>query len=137
MLNPISHSSDPAGANRYKVEPYVISADIYSMEPHGGRGGWTWYTGSAGWMYRLIVETLFGLDVENDRLHLNPCLPEAWDSFKLHYRYRETCYHLVVSRLDKDSSGEERLVLDGKKISGKTIPLLDDHREHHVELRVR
>jgi cellobiose phosphorylase len=137
MLNPISHTSDPAGIERYKAEPYVISADVYSMEPHAGRGGWTWYTGSAGWMYRLIVETLFGLDVEDDRLHLNPRLPEAWDSLKLHYRYRETCYHLVITRLDRDSPGEERLVLDGEEISGKSVPLTDDHRDHTVEMSVR
>ncbi|MDA9922013.1 hypothetical protein N9E25_01670 [Verrucomicrobiales bacterium] len=137
MLNPISHTSDPAGVARYKVEPYVVTADIYSVEPHVGRGGWTWYTGSAGWMYRLIVETLFGLELENDRLHLSPRLPDAWDSFKLHYRFRETTYHLLIFRIASDSTEREMMTLDGNEIEGTTVPLTNDLQEHTVELRLR
>ncbi|MDA8633089.1 protein ndvB, partial [Verrucomicrobiales bacterium] len=137
MLNPISHTSDPAGVARYKVEPYVVTADIYSVEPHVGRGGWTWYTGSAGWMYRLIVETLFGLELENDRLHLSPRLPDAWDSFKLHYRFRETTYHLLIFRIASDSTEGEMMTLDGNEIEGTTVPLTNDLQEHTVELRLR
>jgi cellobiose phosphorylase len=136
MLNPIHHAADAAGVERYKVEPYVITADIYSMEPHVGRGGWSWYTGSAGWMYRLIVETLFGLDLERDKLHLNPRLPKAWDSLKLHYRYRETFYHLTITRAAAGEDTTKALVVDGTKITGNTVTLVDDHREHAVEMRV-
>ena len=80
----------------YKVEPYVVAADVYAVSPHTGRGGWTWYTGSAGWMYRLIVESLLGLRLEVDKLHVAPCLPADWKGFTLHYRYRETVYHITV-----------------------------------------
>jgi len=137
LLNPIRHAMDPAGVNRYKIEPYVIAADIYSVEPNRGRGGWSWYTGSAGWMYRLIVENLFGLRVEVDRLHLNPHLPRAWSSFKMHYRYRDTFYHISIVRLGPDPGKEEHLMLDGHLLSETTIPLVDDRRDHAVERTVR
>jgi cyclic beta-1,2-glucan synthetase len=78
------------------VEPYVVAADVYAVAPHTGRGGWTWYTGSAAWMYRLIVESLLGLRREVDKLFFKPCLPEEWKGFTLHYRYRETVYHIEV-----------------------------------------
>jgi cyclic beta-1,2-glucan synthetase len=98
MLNPINHASRPESAELYKVEPYVMSADIYGAPPHVGRGGWTWYTGAAGWMYGLAVETLVGLHLEVDRLRLVPRVPAEWTSYKIHYRYRETFYHITVTR---------------------------------------
>jgi cellobiose phosphorylase len=137
LLNPIRHATDPAGVARYKVEPYVVAADVYSVEPNVGRGGWSWYTGSAGWMYRLIVETLFGLSLEADRLRLTPRMPRAWDSLKIHYRFRDTFYHLAIIRLTDESDGRERLLLDGRELEGGTIPLVDDKNEHHVEMRIR
>ena len=79
----------------YKVEPYVIAADVYARAPHTGRGGWTWYTGSAGWMYRLIVEALLGVTIENGRLRIAPCLPADWPGFTMRYRYRGTTYEIV------------------------------------------
>ena len=96
IINPVNHSRSPEGIATYKVEPYVVAADVYALSPHTGRGGWTWYTGSAGWMYRLIVESLLGLRLEVDKLHFAPCLPADWKEFKLHYRYRETVYHIAV-----------------------------------------
>ncbi|HQW30256.1 MAG TPA: glycosyl transferase, partial [Verrucomicrobiales bacterium] len=138
MLNPIRHATDLEGVNRYKIEPYVVAADVYSVAPNIGRGGWSWYTGSSGWMYRLIVETLFGLHLEVDQLHLNPHLPKAWDSFKIHYRYRNTFYHLSISRSVPESTGaDHEIVLDGKAISGRVIFLIDDRREHSVEMKIR
>ena len=134
LLNPIRHATDPAGVERYKVEPYVVAADIYSVAPNIGRGGWSWYTGSAGWMYRLIVETLLGLRLEVDNLHLAPRLPEAWDSLKIHYRHHSTFYHIVVARTVAESP--RRLLLDGQPIEGNTILLVDDGREHSVEMHV-
>ncbi|MBN1514759.1 MAG: cyclic beta 1-2 glucan synthetase, partial [Phycisphaerae bacterium] len=88
MINPVNHAMSPEAIATYKVEPYVVSADVYALSPHTGRGGWTWYTGSAGWMYRLIVESLLGLRLEVDKLHVAPCLPVDWEAFKVHYRYR-------------------------------------------------
>ncbi|TVR50221.1 MAG: cyclic beta 1-2 glucan synthetase, partial [Puniceicoccaceae bacterium] len=135
LLNPIRHASAPAGVARYKVEPYVVSADIYSVEPNIGRGGWSWYTGSSGWMYRLIVETLLGLRLEVDRLHLTPRLPKAWKSLKIHYRHHNTFYHLTLTRAA--ANAPVQLLLDGHVIDGATIPLTDDGQEHQVEMKVR
>ena len=90
MINPVNHAQSAAAVATYKVEPYVMAADVYAAAPHTGRGGWTWYTGSAGWMYRLALESLLGLRLEGDKLRLAPCLPASWPGFKLRYRYRDT-----------------------------------------------
>ncbi|MGB1950684.1 MAG: GH36-type glycosyl hydrolase domain-containing protein [Marinobacter sp.] len=105
MLNPVNHGSTPEAIERYKVEPYVMCADIYGVMPHTGRGGWTWYTGAAGWMYRLTVETLLGVQLEVDRLRITPCVPAQWDSYKVHYRFRDTVYHITV-RCQGESPGQ-------------------------------
>ena len=97
IINPANHALTRHDAETYKVEPYVVAADVYAASSHIGRGGWTWYTGSAGWMYRLIVESLLGLRLEVDRLRFEPCLPAHWPSFTIHYRYRDTPYHIVVT----------------------------------------
>ena len=123
----------PAGIATYKVEPYVVAADVYAVSPHSGRGGWTWYTGSAGWMYRLILESLLGLRLEGDRLHFAPCLPPDWDGFKLHYRYRETTYHIIVTQAP-DGKGVTRVTVDGGEPDGSAITLVDDRRDHVVEV---
>ena len=143
MLNPIHHGSRPETMERYKVEPYVMCADIYAAAPHTGRGGWTWYTGAAGWMYRLILETLLGLQLQSDHLLISPCIPAHWDAYIIHYRYRETVYHINIKRV-AGLSGSLRVKLDGARLnsvatggagrSTGNIPLLDDHREHHVEV---
>jgi cellobiose phosphorylase len=137
LLNPVHHGGTPAQIATYKVEPYVVAADVYAAAPHVGRGGWTWYTGSAGWMYRLLIETLLGVNLEGDRLRLAPRLPNAWTTFKIHYRYRQTVFHITIARLDADSSGASLLTLDGQGMPGDTIPLRDDRREHVVEMKIR
>lgn len=137
MLNPIHHGSRPGNIAVYKVEPYVIAADIYAAPPHVGRGGWTWYTGAAGWMYRLILETLLGLHLEVDRLRIAPCVPDEWETYKMHYRYRETLYHITVSRVGEKPERVVRAAHEGARSDGAgqphgIIPLVDDRREHHV-----
>jgi len=139
MLNPIHHGSTADEIQRYKVEPYVMCADIYGAEPHTGRGGWTWYTGAAGWMYRLTVETLLGVHLEVDCLRIAPCIPAHWQSYKIHYRYRDTYYHIIVNRDGNKAKQSARVMLDGIVISGaghapNTIPLRDDRQQHHVEV---
>jgi cyclic beta-1,2-glucan glucanotransferase len=134
MINPVNHGKTGAEIATYKVEPYVVAADVYALSPHVGRGGWTWYTGSAGWMYRLIVESLLGLRLETDKLRFVPCLPDDWESFKLHYRYRETVYHITVLQT-KDGSGAS-VTVDGVEQPDQAIPLLDDHREHSAEVKI-
>ena len=121
----------------YKVEPYVVAADVYAVAPHVGRGGWTWYTGSAGWMYRLLVETLLGVNLEGDHLRLTPRMPKAWAGFKVHYRYRQSVYHIAVSRQADDSAEASLLRVDGLEVAGGTIALQDDRMEHAVEVTVR
>src|SRR5204863_1339457 len=96
MLNPIRHGDTPSEIHRYKVEPYVACADVYSIPPHVGRGGWTWYTGSAGWMYRVILESLLGFRVQGTDLVLNPCIPRGWTAFEITFRYRSARYEISV-----------------------------------------
>ncbi|MHB1398182.1 MAG: GH36-type glycosyl hydrolase domain-containing protein [Trichloromonadaceae bacterium] len=134
MLNPVNHGSEPQGIARYQVEPYVMCADIYAVPPHTGRGGWTWYTGAAGWMYRLTVETLLGLHLEVDQLRIAPCIPAHWPGYKVRYRYRETIYHLTISNGVEPAAPGRRITLDGVAIEGAAIPLVDDRRDHQVEV---
>ena len=147
MLSPVSHGGRPEDIERYKVEPYVMSADIYATPPHTGRGGWTWYTGAAGWMYRLTVETLLGLHLEVDRLRIAPCVPAHWQSYIIHYRFRETVYHITVTRSAASLGHEVRVTLDGVALEAARapgtgqaqgmIPLADDRREHHAQVELR
>jgi cyclic beta-1,2-glucan synthetase len=134
LLNPIHHGATATEIATYKVEPYVIAADVYAVAPHTGRGGWTWYTGSAGWMYRLLTETLLGLNLEGNRLRLNPRLPKRWTSCKIHYRYRQTPYHITISRLPDGSPDTGRTYLDGEELAEKTVPLEDDLHEHSIQV---
>jgi len=133
MINPVNHSGSPEGIATYKVEPYVVAADVYALSPHEGRGGWTWYTGSAGWMYRLIVESLLGIRLEVDKLRFDPCLPADWKAFKVYYRYRETVYEIdVLQRFD--GKGETSVTVDGVPQPDRAIPLVDDRRNHSAEV---
>ena len=135
MLNPVNRGSQPETIEQYKVEPYVMSADIYGAEPHTGRGGWTWYTGAAGWMYRLSVETLLGLQLEGNYLRIAPCIPADWDSYKIHYRYHDTFYHIIINCRGEKAQQVIGISLDDAMVNDDDrIPLLDDRREHHVEV---
>jgi len=132
MINPLNHGTTPEKIAIYKAEPYVVAADVYALSPHTGRGGWTWYTGAAGWMYRLIVESLLGLTLEVDRLQFRPCIPTDWKSFRVHYRYRETFYHITVTR----TGATQGVTVDGLLQSDGTMHLIDDRKEHSVEVRI-
>ena len=136
LINPISHGATPAEIATYRVEPYVVAADVYGVEPHTGRGGWTWYTGSAGWMYRLIVESLLGLHLEVDKLRFTPCLPAEWTEFQIHYRYRETFYHITIHNHGAGAT-VCRLTLDGAELSDDFITLVDDGQDHEIEVEMR
>jgi cellobiose phosphorylase len=135
IINPINHGSTPEEAAIYRAEPYVVAADIYALPPHTGRCGWTWYTGAAGWMYRLIVESLLGLRLEVDKLSFSPCLPGDWKSFRLHYRYRETFYNITVTRTGPGSDVVS-VTVDGQVQSDRTVHLVDDQREHFVQINL-
>ena len=136
LVNPVNHAKTAAGMATYKVEPYVVAADVYGVEPHVGRGGWTWYTGSAGWMFRLLSESLLGIRLDVDRLHVEPRLPAAWPGFEFTYRHRgDTHHHVKVKRV---GPGREvkRVTFDGKPIADRFVPLRDDARPHRVEVEV-
>lgn len=136
LLNPVHHGDSLERIQIYKVEPYVVAADVYAVAPHTGRGGWTWYTGSAGWMYRLLVETLLGVELKGDQLVLTPRMPERWPSYTLHYRYRQTLYHIAFVRVAAGSGESGQLSVDGVAMAGNGVPLVDDRREHRVECKV-
>jgi cellobiose phosphorylase len=136
LLNPVQHSKTAEEISVYKVEPYVVAADVYACAPHTGRGGWTWYTGSSSWMYRLLVEELLGVNRSGYKLILNPLLPKDWNSYKVHYRFGQTVYHITFNRITDDSLA--RLILDQKELSdNKTLSLEDDRKEHFAEMWVK
>jgi cellobiose phosphorylase len=135
MLNPIHHAGDRAATAVYKVEPYVMAGDIHAGPLHRGRGGWTWYTGAAGWMYRLIVETLLGIDLQVDTLRFTPLMPEHWDAFKVHYRFRDSVHHITFKRA-RGATGVRRVRLDGADQHEGRLRLASDGREHDVEVEV-
>jgi cellobiose phosphorylase len=136
MINPVNHAQSSVGIDTYKVEPYVISADLYASPPHVGRGGWSWYTGSAGWTYRLILESLLGLRREGEHLYFNPCLPAEWTGVKIHYQYHQASYQISISQIanDGDSVGIASVKIDGVRLIGKSIPLAVTASEHVVEV---
>jgi cyclic beta-1,2-glucan synthetase len=135
LLNPINHANTRASASRYKVEPYVIAADIYAERPHVGRGGWTWYTGSAGWMYRAGIEWILGFRFRRGEVHLDPCIPRAWRSFKIEFRYHSSRYEVVVENPQGVARGVMSIQLDGQPASGsRCIQLTDDDATHHIRV---
>ncbi|MFH1156869.1 MAG: glucoamylase family protein [Pseudomonadota bacterium] len=136
MINPVNHGNSAAGIERYKVEPYVVAADVYAVLPHTGMGGWTWYTGSASWMYRLIVESLLGLTLEKDRLVFTPCLPPEWDGVTVRYRFCKTMYHITVRQRRTGGRHPARVTTDGRVQPGREVVLVDDGRDHSVEVLV-
>ncbi|HSD73820.1 MAG TPA: glycosyl hydrolase family 65 protein, partial [Steroidobacteraceae bacterium] len=136
LLNPVNRATSRATVHRYKVEPYVIAADVYSVAPHVGRGGWTWYTGSAGWMYRAGLESILGFQVQGSRLRLAPCIPTHWPGFEIFFRYRSTRYELQIENPDSVSRGVAHAELDGKPLAGRptVIELADDGVTHRVRM---
>jgi cellobiose phosphorylase len=136
MLNPIARADSPESASVYKVEPYVIAADVYSAAGHEGRGGWTWYTGSAGWMYQLLVEHLLGVRMEVDTLSFAPLLPAEWNEYTLHYCYRNTFFHIRIVKTGPQTWNVQRVVLDNIEQQDKKIHLVDDRIEHHAVVEV-
>jgi len=133
MLNPITHAATPLAIQKYRVEPYVVVGDIYSEAPHVGRDGWTWYTGSAGWLYRAGIEWLLGVRVQGSRLMVNPCIPSGWPGFTATLRYRSALYDIIVENPNGVCRGVVMLELDHVALDACTgVPLADDGRSHRV-----
>jgi len=140
ILNPVNQASTRAGVHRYKVEPYVSAGDVYAEPPHTGRGGWTWYTGSAGWMYRAGVEWILGFRLRGDVLRLDPCIPRDWPGFSMTFRYHSARYEIEVVSPGGEMRGVAEATLDGASVHtddrGARIPLADDGRTHRVGVRL-
>jgi cyclic beta-1,2-glucan synthetase len=136
MLNPIRRSATPEGVANYRVEPYVVAADIYGVVPHVGRGGWTWYTGSASWLYRAVLETLLGFHLEGTSLRLTPCIPPTWEGFVITYRHRSSIYQIRVDNSGHVENGCSEVLLDGAALADKVVPLVDDGRKHEVIVKM-
>ena len=135
LLSPVHRASRRADIHRYKVEPYAVAADVYSESPHLGRGGWTWYTGAAGWLYRAGLEWILGFRKQGSALSIDPCIPREWKRFKITYRYGETCYRIIVENPAGVCRGVLRVTLDGIQLpAGALVPLSKDGSEHHVEV---
>ena len=131
IINPVNHCKNAVDVARYEVEPYVVAADVYAASGLVGRGGWTWYTGSAAWMYRLMLESLLGINLEDGALRIAPCLPEDWDCCTVHYRYFSAVYHI---RITQEHAGGKTIfiALDGTARNDLLVPLTDDQQEHEV-----
>jgi cyclic beta-1,2-glucan synthetase len=135
MLNPITHTSSRASVQRYKVEPYVVAGDVYTEPPHVGRGGWTWYTGSAGWLYRAGMEWILGFRVRGTTLSIDPCIPRNWSCYSINFRYRSATYQIQVNNPSGVSRGVASVSLDGRFLANcATIPLTDDGAAHQVHI---
>ncbi|MGE5412669.1 MAG: GH36-type glycosyl hydrolase domain-containing protein [Syntrophomonadaceae bacterium] len=136
LLNPVNHTASRPGLFRYRIEPYVIAGDVYSEHPHVGRGGWSWYTGSAGWMYRAVVEWVLGVSVSGSMLRFRPCVPRAWRRFEVTFRYHSTCYQITVENPRGVSTGVAEIRLDGRGLrpDGDGVPLIDDGGIHRVDV---
>jgi cyclic beta-1,2-glucan synthetase len=136
MLNPITHAQTAEAVDIYKVEPYVIAADVYTAKGHLGRGGWTWYTGSASWMYRVALEAILGFHQRGERLFLAPCIPAKWKQFSIEYRFRSSTYEISVENPDGLQCGAIELIVDGQSADG-AIDLVDDGKSHRVTASLR
>jgi cellobiose phosphorylase len=135
MINPVKHGATRESIDTYRVEPYVAAADVYGRQPHTGRGGWTWYTGSAAWMYRLITESLLGIHLAADHLELTPLMPAGWNGFVVNYRFHETGYRIEFTRSGAGQTIQD-VTIDGHASEGNVVPLVNDLQPHTVQVRV-
>ncbi|MGH7224992.1 MAG: GH36-type glycosyl hydrolase domain-containing protein, partial [Gemmataceae bacterium] len=134
LLSPVQHTRTPELVERYKVEPYVVVADIYGHPPHEGRGGWTWYTGSGGWLYRVMLESILGFHLRGDRLRVEPCIPKAWKSFAITFRHRSATYRITVENPHGVERGVKTIAIDGRKQENRDMVLADDEQTHEVQI---
>jgi cyclic beta-1,2-glucan synthetase len=137
MLNPINHASTRGGAHRYKIEPYVVAGDVYSEPPHVGRGGWSWYTGAAGWLYRAGVEYVLGFRLQGAHVQMRPCIPRDWPGYTVRYRRGSATYLIRVENPSHLSTGAVDIDVDGRRVSGDRFAVADDGREHRIDVRLR
>ena len=136
MINPIEHSRTKEEARKYKVEPYVIPADIYGAENLIGRGGWTWYTGSSSWYYEAGIRYILGLTITKGVLTLEPCIPKEWSKYCIRYKFGESIYHINITNPNKKSTGITSMKLNGKEVEDKQIILTKDGEIYNIEVQI-
>ena len=136
LINPVYHATTAEEVQHYKVEPYVVCADVYGAPPHTGRGGWTWYTGSASWLYRVAIETILGFQLRGRTLRIEPCIPPSWPGFELSYRHRSATYRILVDNSAGTGRGVRSVELDGQRLPNDTVPLSDDGKTHNVRVQL-
>ena len=136
LINPVYHATTAEEVEHYKVEPYVVCADVYGAPPHTGRGGWTWYTGSASWLYRVAIETILGFQLRGRALRIEPCIPRSWPGFELSYRHQSATYQILVDNSAGTGRGVQSIELDGQRVPNHTLPLSDDGKTHHVRVQL-
>lgn len=136
MINPIEHSRTMEQANKYKVEPYVIAADIYGAENMKGRGGWTWYTGSSSWYYKAGIEYILGFKIENNILKINPCIPKEWKEYSMQYKYRTSTYNIKIKNFNSKNTGVERFLVNGEEIESKSLLLQDNGKIYNIDVEM-
>jgi cyclic beta-1,2-glucan synthetase len=134
MLSPIEHAGDGKDFARYKVEPYAVAADVYASKGHVGRGGWTWYTGASGWIYRVWLEEVLGFKLRGDSLTVDPVIPKVWPGFRVRYRHKNTWYEIVVENPAHVCRGVTLMEFDGASVSSNSIPLRDDKQPHTLRV---
>jgi cyclic beta-1,2-glucan synthetase len=134
MINPINHARTPEELERYRVEPYAVAADVYAHPMHVGRGGWTWYTGSAGWMYQVAIDGLLGLRRNDNTFSVDPCIPAMWPECSLDWRHGRSRYRISVQNPEHQYRGVRSAELDGVTVDARAIPLRDDGGTHEVAI---
>ena len=137
MINPLTHARTREEIDVYRVEPYVVAADVYTAEGKLGRGGWTWYTGSASWFYRIGLETILGFTKRGNVLTVHPRVPRAWTEYSIDYRFGSSEYHIAVELVDALEGDRAQVTVDGRAIESGEIALVDDGATHQVRVRTR
>ena len=134
MLNPVNHTRTPPDVERYKAEPYVLAGDVLAHPSHAGRAGWTWYTGSAGWMYRAGLESILGLRRHGASFEIDPCIPRSWPACSIAWRFGGTRYEIDVQNPERRCRGVAHALLDGRPVASSDIPLVDDGGRHVLKV---
>lgn len=136
MINPIEHARTKDAAKKYKVEPYVIAADIYGEGNLAGRGGWTWYTGSSSWFYKAGIEYILGIKIKNNMLKIEPCIPKEWKEFSARYKFGRSIYNITVKNPTEKNTEVKKMIVNGEEIPGKVLRIIDDGKINEIEIQM-
>ena len=134
IINPIEHARTKESAQKYKVEPYVIAADVYGSQNLVGRGGWTWYTGSSSWYYKAGIEYILGLKIENETLKIEPCIPKEWKNYSIRYEYGTSIYNITVENPNTKSTGVEKFIVNGQELAEKQLKLINNGKIYDIKV---